>query len=328
LKEALSQTEIDQILTGIMTGSQSAREKYQESLSQEDIKFYDFGLPNKFSKGNLQTLQMLHENFSRLISSFLSGYLRTNVQLRVSAVEQLIYDDFIRSIPTPVLITIFSMNPLKGKGIMALSPQFVFPVIDLLFGGPGIMPKRIRHFTDIEISILRRLNTKILDNLAAAWSDVFPVEPEIESMETNPLLHQVAQRNEIMALLTFDGIIGGSGSGVVTICFPHVLLEPVIAQMSASYRNTVPDEDEARSVSFWLERSDVKLTTVAGEVQITVNDFLQLQAGDILLLDRRIGQDMDLYVENKLKFKVQAGTIGQQLGVQILSMVEEVKGNV
>lgn len=326
MNEALTQTEIDKLLTNVSLSDLPVEESYQRSLSQTEIKFYDFGLPNKFSRYDLQTLQMLHDNFIRLLSSFLSGYLRTNVQLRVNSVEQLSYDDFIRSIPTPVAVTIFSMKPLKGKAIMVLNPQFVFPVIDLLFGGTGIMPKRVRHFTEIELSILRRLINKILENLAAAWSDVFPVTPEIETLETNPLLHQVVQRNEITALLTFDGMIGNTSSGIITLCLPYVLLEPVIAHLASSNRfveSAPQDVEQAKYLHFWLEQSEVELVTVAGEVQIKVNEFLQLQAGDILMLDRRIGQDMDLYVGNKLKFKVQVGTTGQYLGVQIVSMIEE-----
>jgi len=326
LDEALTQIEIDKLLTNVSLGDLPSEESFQKSLKQAEIKFYDFGLPNKFSRNDLQTLQMLHDNFIRLLSSFLSGYLRTNVQLRVSSVEQLSYDDFVRSIPTPVAVTIFSMKPLRGKAIMVLNPQFVFPVIDLLFGGPGIMPKHVRHFTEIELSILRHLIDKILENMAITWSDVFPVTPEIETLETNPLLHQVVQRNEITALLTFDGMIGSTSSGIITLCLPYILLEPVVTQLASNNRfieNAGQDAEQVKHLHFWLEHSEVELTTVAGEVQITVNDFLQLQAGDILMLDRRIGQDMDLYIENKLKFKVQVGTLGQYLGVQIASMIEE-----
>jgi len=329
LKDVLSQAEVDQVLAALSAGSLKAGEKDQKAVSEGKIKFYDFRLPNKFSKEQLRTLQMLHDNFSRILSSFLSGYLRTNVQLRVSTVEQLTYDDFVRSIPTPIVISVFSLKPLKSKAIMVLNPQFLFPVIDLLFGGPGILPKRIRHFTDIELSVIRRLNMKILENLAIAWGDVYQVVPEVESIETNPLLHQIVQPNEIVALLTFDGIIGGSGSGIITICFPYIMLDPVISQLSSQYRyldNLTYDKEDANILEYWVGRSDVELQTVAGEAQITVNDFLQLQVGDVLTLDKKAGRDMDLYVGEKLKFKVQAGTIGRNLGVQVVSMAEEAHG--
>ncbi|MCL6636180.1 MAG: FliM/FliN family flagellar motor C-terminal domain-containing protein, partial [Peptococcaceae bacterium] len=76
-------------------------------------------------------------------------------------------------------------------------------------------------------------------------------------------------------------------------------------------------------LKYWLGRSTVEITAVAGEAQITVQDFLQLQVGDVLPLERRVGQDMDLYIDDRLKFKVQAGTLGRYLAVQIVSLVEE-----
>src|SRR4051794_32485509 len=48
---------------------------------------YDFRRPDKFSKYQLRTLQMLHETFARLAGSGLSAYLRSPVNIDLISLE-------------------------------------------------------------------------------------------------------------------------------------------------------------------------------------------------------------------------------------------------
>ncbi|MBW2037789.1 MAG: flagellar motor switch protein FliM [Deltaproteobacteria bacterium] len=327
MKEILSQAEIDKLLAALSSGSVTV-EDLRETEKQVGFKPYDFRRPNKFSKEQLRTLQMLHESFSRILSNFLSGYLRANIIVRVASVDQFTYEDFLRSVPSPTLLTAFSLKPLKGMAVMETNPHFLFPVIDLLFGGPGEAPMQVREFTDIELSVARKVNDKILVNLKLAWSDVFEVEPEIESIETNPRLHQIIGPNEIVAVVTFTTVVEGTARGLINLCLPHVVLDPIISQLSAHYRyadsNAHREDAESKKLNYWLGLSEVDLAAVIGGTEITVREFLQLQPGDVLVLDRRYDEDLDLYVDDRLKFKVQAGASGRYLAVQISSLAEEV----
>ncbi|MFX4261929.1 flagellar motor switch protein FliM [Pelotomaculum propionicicum] len=323
--DILSQNEIDALLDALSTGEVKMNE-LQESPKQIDYKLYDFRRPNKFSKEQLRTLQVLHGGFARLLSNFLTGYLRSNIQVEVASVDQLTFEDFIRSIPTPTVLVVFSLSPLKGTAIAQLDPVFLFPMIDLFFGGNGEAPRNIRDLTDIELSVARKLTIKILDNLALAWKDIVQVEPAIESVETNPHLHQVYSFNEIVALISFTTQVGESSKGFINLCLPYTLLDPVVSHLTIQRRfgPQLSDlsEQERKKMVYWLGQPSVELTVLAGQTWVNVNDFLQLQVGDVLLLDRKVDQDMDMYIEEQMKFKVQAGTLGSQLAVQITGLVE------
>lgn len=323
--DILSQNEIDALLDALSTGEVQMNE-LQESQKQIDYKLYDFRRPNKFSKEQLRTLQVLHGGFARILTNFLTGYLRSNIQIEVVSVDQLTFEDFIRSIPSPTVLVVFSLSPLKGTAIAQLDPVFLFPMIDLFFGGNGDPPKNIRDLTDIELSVARKLTIKILDNLALAWKDIVQVEPAIESVETNPHLHQVYSFNEIVALISFTTQVGESTKGFINLCLPFTLLDPVVSHLTLQRRfgpqSSDLSEAERKKLHHWLGIPSVELTVLAGQTWVNVNDFLQLQEGDVLLLDRRVDQDMDMYIEEQMKFKVQAGTLGSQLAVQITGLVE------
>ena len=316
-KEILSQAEIDALLTAFSSGK-SKVDDLRKREKKVSYKIYNFRRPDKFSKEQLRTLSTLHDNFARLLSSFLSAYLRFNCNIRVASVEQFTFDDFIRSIPIPTVLNIFSAKPCKGLAIMETNPQFLFPVIDLLFGGSGETPPQVRNLTEIELSVTRQLNSQILGYLKQAWVDFFNIEPQLEAIETNPRLYQVVSPAEIVAVITLT-TVGGTARGLINLCFPYLMLEPVLSQISRyySFAQTIEAVEEINNIQYWLGEAEVELNVVLGEANIMVKDFLALTKGDVLSLDRKTNQELDLYVGDQLKFKVQTGFLKRNLAVQI-----------
>lgn len=323
-KEILSQEEIDRLLHAFSSGEVTV-EEIRETQQAGKHKVYDFRRPNKFSKDQLKHLQTLHDNFARILSSYLSGYLRATVAVHVSSVEQYTFDEFMRSVPTPTMLTVFSLKPLKGVAVLETNAEFLFPVIDLLLGGPGTLPEKVRELTEIELALARRFAGKLLESLRLAWHDIYRVEPAVESIETNPRLQRIVSPGEVVAVISFQTSVNNTAAGPINLCLPHSLLEPVLANLS-SYRQYGAagegGEAERELVADWLQAATVNLSVVVGETTITVRDFLQLQEGDVLPLDRRFKQDMDLFVEDELKYKVQAGTLGRFMAVQVTSLAE------
>jgi flagellar motor switch protein FliM len=215
--DILSQSEIDTLLNALSKGEVNI-EDLSETAEQVNYKNYDFRRPNKFSKEQLRNLQALHGVFARILSNYLTGYLRANIQLEVVSVDQITYEDFINSIPIPTVLTVFSLEPLKGTAIMQFDPMFLFPMLDLFFGGKGDAPHTFRDFTDIELTVARNLSEKILENLSIAWRDIVQVDAQVLSLETNPRLHQIFSFNEIVALITLNVQIGDSTKGMLNLC--------------------------------------------------------------------------------------------------------------
>ncbi|MGI6649852.1 MAG: flagellar motor switch protein FliM [Bacillota bacterium] len=326
MKDVLSQQEIDMLLSTLAEGDVGPTEIYQQ---QSEIKSYDFRRPNKFSKDQLRTLHMIHDNFARMLSNFLSAYVRANFQIKIASVDQITYEDFLVSIPTPTLITVFSMTPLKGKALLETSPAFFFPIIDLLFGGTGEVPKKLRELTDIEINVLKRVNLKILEQLAFSWVDIFKFEPEIESMDTNPQFNQIISPNEIVSVITFSTTVG-KFTGLMNLCLPFLTLEDVISKLTARYWFSSPELSQTgafnQELVHCLEAVTVPLMAVCGKAQITLSEFLELQVGDVVSLDTTVGDDLSLLVDEIPKYKVQPGVVGNRLAVQVTGIVKEESG--
>lgn len=330
MQEILSQNEIDSLLQALSTGDIPV-ENAETSATVHKAKNYDFRRPNKFSKEHLRTLEMLHQQFARHLSSYLSGYLRNNINIELASVGQIIYDEFIRSVPTPTILTVFDLQPLNGSAILEANTSFVFPIIDLMFGGSGSTIDINRELTDIEIQVTKKMMGRILEFLVPTWQDFYEIAPEIRSIETNPRLQQLYSPNEVVALLTFTITVGENDQGMINLCLPYIMLDPVIARLSVRQqfiRQFASDKEENnKKIIHWLGMCDLDVTAIMGESEITVEEFLQLQTGDVIILDSSVNQDLNVFIGESLKLGAQAGSIGDNLAVQIVSIVEREDNN-
>jgi flagellar motor switch protein FliM len=322
MKEVLSQSEIDLLLSALSSGELTTEDI--ATTAQVKIKEYDFRRPNKFSQEHLRTLSLIHDNFARMISNFLSAFLRTSVQIKVASLDQVTYEDFVVSLPAPTLLTVYTMHPLPGKAVMETNPAFVFPIIDLLFGGAGEIPRKLRELTEIEVSVLRNLNIRLLEHFSFAWSDILSVSPKLEGTETNPQLTQIISPNETVAVLSLTASVGKS-QGLINLCLPFLTLEPVIPKLSTRIWLSAADNsrnpDHLRQMEVLLGSAKVWLTLIGGQTSLTVRDFLRLQVGDVIPLDNIIGNDLELEIGGKPKYKVQPGLAGQKMAVQVTAII-------
>ena len=319
-KDALSQSEIDSVINALGSGNLTAKTKNQE-LSSDSVFPYNFRRPNKFSKEQIRTLKNIHENFARMLANFLTAYMRSTVSVKLESINQITYDEFIYSLTLPTLITAFRFADKGGSAFLETNPHFSFPIIDILFGGEGQLVKHSRELTEIELSVMRQVNEKILKNLRYAWEDIADITPEIETLDTNPQFSQLLASNEAVALLSFSTKIAGN-EGLVNLCLPYITLEGLLPQLSTQNWHTRLSKNELdmtkakKKLEQKLKVSEVELTAVLGSASISVSDFLSFELGDIILLDRQVNQPVDLCLEGWPKFKITLGALdGKMAGV-------------
>ena len=220
--DVLSQSEIDKLLAAFSTGEVSADEMKAEE-EQKKVTTYDFNGPDKFSKDQIRTLNMLHDNFARLFNTYLSTYLRALVSVEVASVEQTTYQEFVQSIANPSVIGILAVPPLKGNIIMEFDTGICFAIIDRVFGGQGENTLKSRVLTEIEEAVIRRVFDKAMSHLREAWANVAQFTPKIEAMESNPQFAQIVPPSDMVVIITLQMKIGPV-EGLMNICIPYLVL--------------------------------------------------------------------------------------------------------
>ena len=327
MTEVLSQDEIDQLLTAISSGD-TAADDFRPSTDTRKIKIYDFKRPDKFSKEQIRTVSIMHETFARLTTTSLSAQLRSMVHVHVASVDQLTYEEFIRSIPTPTTLAVINMDPLKGNAILEIDPAVTFSIIDRLFGGTGQGGAKVqRDLTDIEQSVMEGIIVRILANMREAWTQVIDLRPRLGQIETNPQFAQIVPPSDMVVLVTLETKVGEE-EGMMNFCIPYITIEPIISKLSSQFWfSSVRRTSTTQYMGVLKEKlSSVDMDVVAeiGTIQLPVRDVLALRVGDVIRLsDVRVGDPFTLSVGSKKKFLCQAGVIGKKVAVQILKKLAE-----
>lgn len=323
--DVLSQNEIDALLAALSSGEMDAEELKKEE-TQKKIRSYDFKRALRFSKDHIRSLTRIHENFARYLTTYFSAQLRTFVQINVVQVEQLPYDEFIRSIPKMTVLNIFEAEPLVGRMVLEVHPNIAYAMLDRLLGGTGIAPSSISSMTEIETIIMERIFSRAFDSLQEAWKTVLDISPRLEALETNPQFMQIVSPNETIALISLSTKIGDT-TGMINLCIPHVVLEPIMSKLSAHQwfisekKASVPEEVDALKQR--VSKAKLPIVAELGISQLTVSEFLGLSVGDVISLNKPMHDGLSIKVGDKLKFIGSPGTIKDRVAVQIDEIVIE-----
>ena len=322
--EVLSQDEIDNLLKALSTGELDADE--MKNTDERQVKDYDFARPAKFSKEHLRTLEIIFEHFGRLLATNLPAYLRKSVSVDVVNSEVVIYSEFSNALSNPVLLGVVGMDPLMGNVIMEMASNLWFAIVDRLLGGVGNSLEKERDFSEIELSILERVFTICVNLLHEPWENVVEITPRLNRIETNSQFAQIISPSETIAIVTINLKIGDV-EGLMNICLPYTTLEPVMDKLNTKYWFSTMKEKDSNSYEAAIENiidnALIPMKAVLGTSKINVQDFVNLQLGDIIRLDRKVDDELEVYVGNIKKFKALPGYSDNKYAVIVTEILRE-----
>lgn len=325
MSEILSQSEIDALLQALNSGELNVQEMKEVEKSRK-IKKYDFRNPQKIAKDQLRTLEIINENFLRFFQTFLSGYLRAPVKATIMSIDQFAYNEFNNAISNPAFLCIIDFKPLNGQILIDVSTNIVFTIIDRLLGGDGSEINESRAFTDIELSLMDNIMKKSMPLIKEAWSNVIEINPKLDRIEVNPQFAQIIPPNETIALLTIQMEIG-QRAGMMNICIPYLLIEPILEKLSAKYwfsatKNKLT-QNEALEVRKRILNTKVEVRAELGTAKVKVNEVINLQRGDVIKLDSRKDKEIKIKVGSNVKFMGNIGVSNNKMAIKITKVVKD-----
>ncbi|HZO92336.1 MAG TPA: flagellar motor switch protein FliM [Candidatus Baltobacteraceae bacterium] len=321
----LSQEEIDALV------SQLAAPEPEAAPEVRKIKSFDFRFNkrlDKFSSNQLQTMRTLHDNFTRLLNNSLSVYLRTRVEATIVSIDQISYGDFIASIGSQSILSIFSMDPLPGSGIVQVDLNLVFSIIDRLLGGPGWFPQKLRDLTDIERTLMQRFMARMLNSYRESWNYLLTLSLKIEALDSNPqFIPRIIPLDQIVAFVTCELKVGDM-TGVMNFCLPYLVLQQIGPQLSdfqwspSIVAGRGMTEHDIVQLARNVERAPVDVRVELGRTIVSLRDLIALQPGDLIVFDKEVSEPLSATVNEREKFKVFPGVNRDKLAVRVSRVVE------
>ena len=324
MNKILDQGEVDALLQGLTGGEVET----ETDVPEEDSGVVTFDLSNqdRIIRGRMPVLEIINDRFARLATNTMANAMRKRVDFNPISIDMSKFGDFMRSLPVPTSINIFKIDPLRGNALMIIDTRLVFALVENFFGGTGSQPKiEGRDFTPIEQSIVVKVSKMLLANLEDAWRPVHDVSIELTRSEVNPQFATIVPPSDVVVVVTFEVELENA-IGSMVICLPYATIEPIRSKLYASYQSERLEVDHA-----WLSRFKERLLEIPvdfnvtmGKAQITGRQLLNMEAGDILMLDTDQEDLLKAYVQGVLKFH---GVPGFTKGNKAFQVVQEEETN-
>lgn len=288
-----------------------------------DVAAFDWRRPSKFGRDHVRALENAHDVFARRVSSSLGSTLRALVQVESVGIDQLTYDDYVRSLPNPNVLAVLGLPPLAGPAVLEMNVGFALQLVDRMLGGRGL-PVDLRRPTDLELPLIRDLVMVGVRALGEALGPILDVTPELGLLETNPQMVQVTAPSDMVLLLSFRLTIaqGELTEGLLTLAYPSSTLVPALDRLTsagglAGEVAAARDAAALRRMTSTISEVTVELSARLEESAVRAADLLSLNVGDVLRLDHRVGQPAVLHVGGARVFEGHVGRRGRRLGIQI-----------
>ncbi len=297
----------------------------EESTDQRIVTTYDFKHPARVNKDQLRTLESLHDNFARLLSSTFSGAMRAVVDVDTAFVDQTTYAEFIMSLPNPSCSYQFTLGPTNGQAIIDFAMPVVFAFVDRIFGGRGSSAGvDARQLTPIEIGVINRIIKRVIEDLEATWEPILRVEIADTELETNPEFIQITAASEIVILLAFE-VNSANCSGLVSLCYPFFTLEsilPRLGQQNYVRSNRLSRGELMRQNRARLGPVRVPVRAEIGQAELTVEEVGSLEVGQVICTGSRSTDPCVVYAGGEPKYLARPFVnAAGELGLQVVGKV-------
>lgn len=317
----LSQEEVDALLRGI-SGGEIETDIIKESMDPDEVMPYDLTSQDRIIRGRMPTLEMINERFARTFRASISSLLRKVVSFTTLSIEMIKFGDFLKTLPVPTSLHLFKMDPLKGNSIFIVESKVIFNLVDIFFGGTGRDPYRVegREFSAIETNLIKRVIMTALEDLQKSWSSLIDCRMSYQRSETNPQFAQIVPPTDVVVLINYEMEMEFA-SGTISLCIPYSVLEPVREKLQAGFQSDTLEADPVWAGRFKenLMASYVDILVELGRAEISAKDVVELQKGDVVLLDQFAVDPLNIYVEGMLKF---GGFPGVYKGNQAVKVVD------
>lgn len=318
MSKILDQDEVDALLRGLSGGEIEAESEVPEDDS--GVVSFDLANQDRIIRGRMPVLEIVNDRFARLCTNALANAMRKRVDLNPISIDMSKFGDFMRSLPVPTSINIFKMDPLRGNALLVVDSRLVFALVENFFGGAGSQPKvEGRDFTPIEQAIVDRVVKIALANMEDAWRPVHELHIELLRSEINPQFAAIVPPSDVVIVVTFEVELENA-IGSLIACLPYATLEPIRSKLHASFQSERLEVDHAW-ISRFKERlleTPVKMVIELGRTQITGRQLLNMEIGDILLLDTDTEALLEAEVEGVKKFHGIPGTVKGNRAFQVV----------
>jgi flagellar motor switch protein FliM len=289
---------------------------------------YDFRRPIQLSREHSRILQVGFDGFARQATTVFTSALRTVCTVSLVSVEQCNYSEYVDSLLAPTYMTIFTADPMPGRGVLEMPIQAVMSCIDHILGGPGSPDQPVRNLSEIESSVVQGFTERLLSEMRYSLSNVLEFEPAIVGVEYSPLFAQLAAGSDVVAVATFELQINELQTRV-TVCLPFAGLLPHLVAAAApapvSEREQAKRALSADLLKAQFETVPVDVTIRFRTTRVSPDSLGDLAVGDVVRLSHPAAAPLEVATDDTTFAHATPGAKGPRLAALIVGAPKETR---
>lgn len=291
-------------------------------------QLYELSQPTLFNAHELRRLTADYETIRRSCAVRLALLFRTEFELKLGPLQTPTFRQFAGNLAQPTQLTLFKIEPLRGIGILEISPALALVLLDRLMGGPGTANIPARELTEIEVSLLGQVTHLLTEAWCAHWSGWKELKSALIGSENDPRYLQTSPPDSSLLVATFEAQIGDA-TGQIRIALPFNTLDPLLQKIRAELQP--PTESPAATPApapkraTWNPALDTVGIPVSAELpgpKITARELQTLKVGDVLPIPAEAANLIQLKLSGVPRFQARLGTRDEHWAVEVLNALK------
>ncbi len=325
MEKILTKAEIEALLNAVFDG----RIEPEKELSKNEGTAVSYDLFNTEAYcGIVPNRNIVYDTYLRYNRITLSNRLRKAVEIKKQGAKSYKFDDFLQTLPSPVCMAIFKLEPLKGAALLAMDSALSYALVDSVLGGTSRNAINLnRLFTILELRLIEKVCTDIMADLEKAWAPLYPAKLNLLRMEMNPRLVTIVPPEYQVVTMSLKVQIEET-VGTMLFCVPIMTIEPLRDKLREGMQFDLMAIDPQWSyrLSSEILEAPLELAVELGNASISLRDLLDLAVGDTIMLDKPCTSELTVKVEGVPKYCGVPGIRHGNKAIQ-LSSIQDQKGN-
>ncbi len=315
----LSPEEVKALMSAIQDGKVPA--EGGRGSHRGPVANYDLTSQDRIIRGQMPTLDAINEQIAQQLAIGLTGRTRLPIRVACAATTLLKFADLTPLLAPPASVCVLGLGAGYGFGLTVLEPGLGEQLLGAALGDrrsrqPEAMVEVRHELTAVEQGVLKRLLGVFTDAIATAWEPVMPFRPEPLRFELDPRMASIAPPSDVGIVSAFE--LSGGLEGRLQLVIPYAAVEPAKQHLSAPRRLSQRGDDRVRRMmAREIEQVRVDVRGILGNTRITLAKLLDLQQGEILLLDRDEAAALPVVVQGREKLQGSPTVSGGALAMKI-----------
>ena len=248
-----------------------------------------------------------------------------DLRMSVNKSMQSTYGEFIESIDNDNIVIEYSILPTIYNLTLFIDKVTILSIVDLLLGGNGNIEDKDREPTNIDIELVKYLFSNLLTRM---YMPIQHDRIQINKVYTNKIQYQNLNSKDMIFTSLINISLQNNIIGYMRFCIPYESTKDIINDFNTRGANSsdIKEEESERHIEGYeiypyIKNVDLNVTAQLGTAKVSINDLLNLEIGDVIILDQKINEDITINIGDAKAYKAKPGILGSKNGVEITDII-------